>query len=278
MRRPFFWPAVGLAVGILLGRAFHFPNRLVFIFVFSLLPPLWAFRGRRFFLALLLLALIGVGILRVRQAFQISTHDISNFASGDWTSVEGRVISLPELKEKGRRKIYSFVLESKNLVRERKFSQTHGKIQVFVFNPSREPVAGSRVRLRGKLIRPKKALNPGEFDYQKHLENQGIRAVFEGYGPRSVQILENPLRRMFPFLVIQDLRLVFARRIDSQFSYPTHAILRALVLGMRKGLPEELRDDLMKTGTTHILPTANRRIFDNSFASYSASAAILQVP
>lgn len=261
MRRPFFWPAIGLSVGILLGRASSLPNRFIFILVFSLLPFLWAFRGRWLFLPLFLVSLAGIGILRVHQAFRLPPDAVWNFARGDWVSLEGKVASLPEVKEKGRRKIDSFVLESRNIVQKREFSEVRGNVQIFLFNPSREAVYGSRVRLRGRLARPKEAQNPGEFDYQKYLTDQGIQVVFEGYGPRSLQILENKSPPVLsPFALLQNLRLACARRIDSLFSFPVNALLRALVLGMRRNLPEELRDDLMKTGTTHLIAISGMNI------------------
>lgn len=261
MRRPFLWPGIGLALGIFLGRISPLSNLPVFLFIIFLLPFLWVFRGRQFFLPLFLLAVMGAGILRIHQVLRIPPHHVLHFAQGDWVSLEGKVVSLPQLKEKGRRKIYSFILEAENLVRKGRFFETTGKAQVFLFNPSETASYGDRIRLRGKLALPRSPQNPGEFDYQNYLGEQGIHAVFEGYGLRSLRILGDPNAfRVSPLTVIQKLRDSCSRQIDSLFSLPVNALLKALVLGIRKDLPEGFRDDFIKTGTAHLVAISGMNI------------------
>lgn len=261
MRRPFFWPAAGLVVGILLGKNFSFHGTFIFVSVVFLLPFLWVLRGRRFFLPLFLIALAGVGALRIKQTFRIPAHHVYHFAQGDWMSLEGKVDSFPELKEKGRKRICSFVMRAKNLVRRGEFFETQGKVQVFLFNPEATPRFGSDVRVRGKLVRPKRARNPGEFNYQKYLADQGVRAVIEGYGTRSLRILRDPSSwKEFPMMLIQRLRETIASRFDDLFDPPINDLLKALVLGLRKGLPDHFRDNFIRTGTAHLVAISGMNI------------------
>jgi len=265
VRHPFFWPAAGLALGIASGRFLSFPVVPLLLLLFFLLPFLWFFRGKSFFLPLFLLSIWGIGVLRIQEASHLPPHHVSTFAEGDWVSLEGEVASLPELKEKGKRRIYSFLLESRNLVRDRRFFETTGKVQVFLFNPSRGAPYGNRVRIRGKLSLPKVPRNPGEFNYRKYLSEQGIFAVFEGYGPRSLKILEGrgtgPYAPTDSFLVfIQRIREGCARRFDSLFPSPINAFLKALILGLRKDLPEDFRDDFIKTATAHLIAISGMNI------------------
>lgn len=261
MRRPFFWPAAGLGAGVLLGKFFSFPNTPVFLSTLFLLPFLWFLRGRRIFLPLFLLSLAGLGILRIHSVERIPPHHLLNFSKGAWTALEGRVASLPEVKEKGRRRIYSLLLDSENLVLEKKFYETTGRVQVFLFNPNQEIPYASRVRFWGRLERPEVPRNPGEFNYRDYLAGQGIHALFTAYGPRSVRILDpDPPFLQRPLQAIQNLREALARRLDTLFSSPINALLKALLLGMRKGLPDEFRDDFMKTGTTHLLAISGMNI------------------
>lgn len=261
MRRPFLWPAVGLALGIVAGRFFSFPTVPILSFLFFLLPFLWFLRGKSLFLPLFLFSLWGIGILRIQQVSRLPLDHISAFAQGDWVSLEGKVVSLPELKEKGKRKIYSFILEARNLVRDRRFFETTGKVQVFLFNPSGEAPYGSKIRIRGKLGLPKVPRNPGEFNYRSYLSEQGIHAVFEGYGRHSLRILETKTKGLAgPLVLIQRLRDGSAHRLDSLFELPVSALLKALLLGMRKDLPESFRDDFIKTGTTHLIAISGMNI------------------
>ena len=261
MRRPFLWPAVSFAVGIISGRFFSLPQTLIFVLLLSLLPFLWFLRGKAFFLPLFLLSLWGIGVLRIQEVSKLPPHHIAYFARGEWVSLEGRVVSLPELKQKGKREISSLVLEAENLIWGHRFFETTGKVQVFLFNPSQQAPYGGRIRIRGKLNRPRIPQNPGEFNYQKYLAEQGIFAVFEGYGPRALRILD-PKTALSggPMVLIQKLRDLCAHRLDALFPLPVNALLKALLLGIRKDLPEGFRDDFIKTGTTHLIAISGMNI------------------
>ena len=261
MRRPFFWPGLGLVLGISLGRFFHPPLLIVFLLVLVLLPWLWFFRGRAFFLPLFLAAMTGIGVLRMGQALERPRHHLVHFADGGWMSLEGRVISLPEVKEKGRRRIVSFVLEAENLFSERHYFETTGKAQVFLYNPAEPVPYGAKIRLRGKLKKPRTPRNPGEFDYGHYLAEQGMDVIFEGYGAHSHRILEEGSGfPTGPVKVIQTVRDRLARRLERLFPNPLNQLLKALLLGIRKGLPEEFRDDFMKTGTMHLLAISGMNV------------------
>jgi len=195
------------------------------------------------------------------QALHLSVHQVSHFAEeGAWASVEGRVDSLPLIKEKGKRRVHSFVLEARNLFQSGKLFETTGKVQVFLFNPAETAPFGSRVRIRGKLLRAKTPRNPGEFDYRKFLQDQGIHVVMEGYGERSIRILSGPAKALTPVALIQKLREASSRRLDSLFQSPVNQLLKALILGIRKDLPEEIRDDFVKTGTAHLVAISGMNI------------------
>jgi competence protein ComEC len=254
------WPGTGLALGICLGRIFpEVPSFFLFAGILLLLPSLWFLRGKKLFVPVFILILMAGGMLRIHQARRIPVNDISVFADGRWGSLEGRVISLPEKKEKGKRQIHSFVLEAENLVRGRDFFETGGKVQVFLFNPSEAPPFGSRVRLRGKLKVAKGPQNPGEFDYIRYLSEQGIRAVWEGFGKNSFVLIKDPSDSKFhPSRFLQTMRERGSARFDSLFPSPLNVLLKALIFGMRRGLTETLRDDFMKTGTSHLLPAQYR--------------------
>jgi len=260
-RRPFLWPGLSLAGGILLGRFLSVPSIPVFLFILFLLPFLWAVRGKPAFLPLFILVLTGIGFLRMQQTLSLPSDHIAHFANGEWASLEGRIISLPELKKKGKREIHSFVLEAENLVRKREFFELKGQAQVFLFNPSEAPSYADKVRLRGRLVLPKTPRNPGEFDYRKYLAEQSIYAVLEGYGTPSLKKLSSS-RNLFsyPLIAIQKLRNACARRLDSLFQFPINALLKALILGLRKDLPEDFRDDFMKTNTSHLVAISGMNI------------------
>ncbi len=261
MRRPFFWPALGLGLGVLASRAFFVPKTPLLFFILFLLPFLWAFRGKKLFLGLFLLSFMTAGMLRAELVSELPRHHVFHLAQGEWVSLEGRLDSLPEVKERGKRKVYSFILEAENLVSRKDFFRLTGKVQIFLFNPQEVPAYGNRVRLWGKLALPKVPQNPGEFNYREYLAQQGIYAIFEGYGERTLRILKKE-RGIFewPLVGLQRLRELSARRLDQTFSPPLNGLVKALLLGIRKGLSETLRDDFVKTGTTHLVAISGMNI------------------
>lgn len=260
-RRPFVWLAAGLAGGILVGKSYPLPRASLFIFLVALLPLLWRLRGRCFFLSFLTIGITGVGVLRIQQVSQFPANAILQYANGEWFSLEGRVVSLPECKQKGKRRICSFVLEADRIASHGDFFRVSGKTQIFLFNPLTTPFFADRVRIRGKLAQPRIPANPGGFDYRKYLAAQGIHTIFEGYGIHSLKILSRRLDLWsFPLVGIQKLRDACARNFDSTFPAPLNALLKALILGFRKDLPEEFREDFSKTGTTHLVAISGMNI------------------
>ena len=261
MRRPFVGLGASLAAGILAGKLFPLPVFLLLAFLFVFLPLLWIFRGRPFFLPLFLVCFFGLGMIRIQDVTRLPAHHVSRFVQDQWVSLEGNVASVPELKEKGRRRIFSFILDSKRLILKGKSVSTTGKVQVFLFNPQEAPFYGARVSVRGKLISPRLPHNPGEFDYRNYLAQQGIYTALEGYGTRSLRILG--LKIAFwhePFAWVEKLRRISARRLDRFFSPPVDSLLKALILGIRKDLPENFRDDFIKTGTAHLIAISGMNI------------------
>ncbi len=261
VRRPFLGPGLALVFGILAGRFFPLPDFWPVFSILSLLPFLWMTRGQKVFLPLFLFCVLGLGILRIHEVTRLPAYPVSSFAREKWMRIEGEVVTLPDLKEKGKRRIYSFVLETTKLRMDWKTLEAKGKVQIFVINPAAVPTYRSRVSLWGNLSLPKKSQNPGEFDYSKFLKDQGIHAIFKGYGPRSLQILDQRISFFeLPFILTGRIREMFAHRIDRFFSPPVNALLKALILGMRKDLPENLRDDFIKTGTTHLIAISGMNI------------------
>lgn len=261
MRRPFLGPGLALVLGTLAGRFFPLPDFWPVFLILSLLPFLWVSRGKKTFLPLFLFCVLGLGILRIHEVTRLPTNPISGFAREKWMRLEGQVITLPDLKEKGKRRIYSFVLEAKKLRIDWKTLEAKGKVQVFSINPGTLPTYRSRVSLWGQLSVPKKSQNPGEFDYSKFLRDQGIHSVFKSYGHRSLQVLDQTASFFqSPFILMGKIREFSAQRIDRFFSVPVSALLKALILGMRKDLPENLRDDFIKTGTTHLIAISGMNI------------------
>ena len=156
----------------------------------------------------------------------------------------GSVISYPETRENRT----EFILACDGKV-------SRGKTKVSVY--ARDPVEvnyGDRVRISGKLSLPSPSTNPGVFDYKKFLARQGIFSVFSVAGKRDVEILEKKKLNFF-LRLSSGIRERIDSVIDKTMPPPEALVLKGMMLGQRKGLPQEIQDVFVDSGVAHILAT-----------------------
>lgn len=254
MKHTFLWLSLGLSSGIFFQKFFPVPLLWIGAVFFCLLPSLWLSRGSRSFIFLLIImsGLLGMGIwengkIKGRQ-------EIENFATGELLTLEGIVKTLPEVKQHQSRSQVSFVIDVKNVKKrnERLIRRAEGNVQVFAFHTSEIPEFASTVRLRGRLTRPEPAMNPGGFEYGSYLEQRGICCVMRTYGAWGVRTIRKPSFLSYQ-VAIAKLRNLISRRINQLFRPEFRGIYQGILLGMRKNISADIRDDFMKTGTAHLL-------------------------
>ena len=105
---------------------------------------------------------------------------------------------------------------------------------------------GDSLVLKGTLTEPPVL---EEFDWRDHLAREDIHFLMfrpevelTGYG-RGSPLLGGLYR----------VREEMAESLDRSLPEPRASLAQALLLGIRGGLPSELRDDLARTGTTHLI-------------------------
>ncbi len=261
MKVPAFWLALGLSLGIVAETLVPVPALGVGAIFLFMLPLLWTSRGRRPFLILLILTLSALGFLYARLDGKRPPHAIEQW-SGTRMSLEGIVRTEPEIKQSGKKRTISFVLSSKNVFKQtetgRELLPVQGNVQVFLFQPGVIPAPGDRVRIWGKLEQARPILNPGGFDYGKYLAQIKIYALFNAYGARSLRVLNNQASGCERLLF--DFRRRLSEKIDRLYEGDTAALFKALILGWRKEISSPLREDFLKTGTTHLLAISGLNI------------------
>lgn len=124
------------------------------------------------------------------------------------------------------------------------------RIRLSWYDAPSVPTAGSLWRLRVRLQPPAGSANPGTFDYERWLLEQGIGAT--GYVRRSPENIEirGPKRAGWTLR----LREYGALRLEEVIDNPrAAAIVQALTLGVKNNLDDATREVLRKTGTSHLL-------------------------
>ncbi|MDD5224925.1 MAG: DNA internalization-related competence protein ComEC/Rec2 [bacterium] len=111
---------------------------------------------------------------------------------------------------------------------------------------------GDRVRLKTTLHPPRGFGNPGSFDSGRYLARQGVFLVGNIAGADEIVRREGRDGNLW-LNRVQDLRRRMADFVDAGGYGESGEILKALVVGVRAGLPDDLWKDFSRTGTIHLL-------------------------
>ncbi|MBE9201382.1 MULTISPECIES: ComEC/Rec2 family competence protein [unclassified Nodularia (in: cyanobacteria)] len=107
---------------------------------------------------------------------------------------------------------------------------------------------GQQIAVTGILYKPRTASNPGAFDFQKFLKQQGI---FAGLTGRQINVLDQYDERQWGWWQIRQ------RIVRSQVRWlgvPGGPLVSAMVLGSKAvDLPYDIRDLFVKAGLAHTL-------------------------
>ncbi|MFA4972247.1 MAG: DNA internalization-related competence protein ComEC/Rec2 [bacterium] len=159
---------------------------------------------------------------------------------------EGSVDGPLRLKEWGA----SFDLElSACGANEGALSSAGGSVRVNARHVPEGLADGDRVRALIAIKAPRKFDNPGAFDYARYLMSLGVGAVANARGPvmhidQDGEALRGAVGRA---------RKRVASAIDEAAGQPEDAILRALAIGDRSFVTQDLRDWFARSGLAHLL-------------------------
>lgn len=116
---------------------------------------------------------------------------------------------------------------------------------------------GDTLKLTGTLQKPTVF---DSFDYAGYLSRFDIYSVM--YRPK-IQLLENPSNPSYrPYLsYLFSVKQSFEHHLNLTYpTEPTSSFMAGLLLGSRKGMPEELTQDFQTTGLTHIVAISGYNI------------------
>jgi competence protein ComEC len=249
---PLYFLSLSFGVGIWISRdlSIYFVS-LVLITLFVLLAT-WFHVRRPLFPVLSAATFFLIGALFGFNHRILPEGHIAMVGRAGAMVIEGVVGTAPDRKVKGKKETVSFVLEVENFYRNGSVHQTEGKVQVFLLNADREILYGDRLRIRGMLEDPKQTRNPNAFNYALYLARQGVFKTFRAIGPASIRQQEPGQKSRF-FVGLNKLRIHLRTRLEDVLSVSSRSIASALLIGFRKGIPQEVREDFVRSGTAHLL-------------------------
>ncbi|NDJ17089.1 ComEC/Rec2 family competence protein [Myxacorys almedinensis] len=183
-----------------------------------------------------------------------SAHDISHFVPdviNQEMTVYGRVEEVPRLTRSGRAQLG---LEVTGLA---SIEQTVvGKLYVTMpQSEAKDLYPGAAIALTGSLYKPKPALNPGGFDFQKYLAQE---ERFAGFNAKKSERLEPTKKPGWGLWMIQ--QKIIKSQAD-RLGNPEGALLSAMVLGNRVvGIPFDVKDAFTKIGLSHTLAASGFQV------------------
>lgn len=111
--------------------------------------------------------------------------------------------------------------------------------------------AGDCLRTRVRLRHPRNFKNPGAFDYVRYLRRHGIDVIGSIWDGSSIEACEHRYGALRATVLALRQRIALA--IDGAVSTGPAGVLRALVIGDRRGLSKSRRKDYARAGVAHIL-------------------------
>jgi competence protein ComEC len=250
------WKILGLPVGavimLLLGAIVSTYPLIPRFHKIGVKPRTWLLAGLCGFLAVLHFQM---------QLSQPSQNDISRLvdAAGDAQvfTIEGKIVSPPRITRSQR---VQFELDVGLAIAQAgqavKLPQkVSGKLYVTVpRSQDSQLYPGRTVRIQGSLYKPKIASNPGGFDFQQYLAQQGIFAGLNGQEISFPARGESP-----PFLWSIQQRIIQSQAfwIDEEVGH----LISAMVMG-RGGvdIAYEIQDQFARVGLSHALAASGTQV------------------
>ncbi len=216
-----------------------------------------------------LLAIFLIAILSYQNTLTLQKNHISHFAPAaperKLVTLRGVIADEPEEKiTRYKNKRLSFVLKTNGIKVNRAWINTVGLVKVNIYEPKKSFEYGDEVILEGQIYPPQLPANPGQFNYKKYLEREGIYTLFSVNKNNQITLLAKNKANFlinFVFKVKKNLNNL----VEKYLLAPENSVLGALLLGSRQEIPNYLEDKFIQTGTVHILSVSGLHVALLSF-------------
>lgn len=214
------------------------------------------FKGRSLWLWLLPVFLLG-GMMRAQQAKGECERELSLGLDGRTVTLQGEVL---EIREQDKWTVV--ILEC-----DKRTGAELKRIQVYLEPPEAASGIGSTIQVRGECRSFEKARNPGEFDYG--LYYRSLKLNYRMFA-KSCEIVDGSCSRYRESLrrtavwAADQLQLLTAPDGEKGRA----GIFRAMLLGDKTGLSENIRHMYQKNGIAHLLAVSGLHLSLVSLAAY----------
>lgn len=172
--------------------------------------------------------------------------DVTRLA-GSLASLEGEVVWSEGTA--GRR---ALVVAIDHVGSRRRTGAARGLVAVTIAHAGRSWPVGQRLRLVGKIRRPRNFANPGAYDHVRTLARRGVRATLFAWDDAAIEPLGD--------VRTDDVRTRLGRRVAAVAGEPVRGYLTAVLLGATQSLAPATRDALTRAGLSHVVSVSGFHI------------------
>ena len=119
---------------------------------------------------------------------------------------------------------------------------------------------GDHVLVSGRLRSPQPARNPGGFDARTYYTSRGVHALMSVRDESGYRVTRRNTSFTWQTGVIDPLRNSIDRSIDRTMRGDSAALLKGILLGARRQLPEDLLNTFRTIGLAHILAVSGLHV------------------
>ncbi|MBN2418544.1 MAG: DNA internalization-related competence protein ComEC/Rec2 [Deltaproteobacteria bacterium] len=199
-----------------------------------------------------------------------SDTDIIEITAGKKVTIEGTVLDVPRVTDQIKR----FELKTERIFLNDKVLHVNEKILVTVYNYSDVFPVGIRIRFPAYIKPFINFKNPGAYDYELSMRLKDISCNASVSDGRYIA----PMGRGDPGILInatEYFRKPVRQFLKNTLSEKDYAMYRALLLGERHGIDDEMREPFDVTGMGHVLAVSGLHIGIIAGLSFFLCRAIL---
>jgi competence protein ComEC len=214
-----------------------------------------------------------LGILSIHHYIRppLSPSHISRFVGFDRISLEGTLYHPPE-ESHGRTQLQ---IRAQKVIHSDQHFAVEGRLLVFLKENHQPFQMGDRLRFRCKLHSPRGFHNPGGFSYERYLLFERIHAV--GFlNDETAWVKIGEASGYAPLHLIERMRNHIRNFLTMEARPPSSGILKALVLGERGDVPEEITEQFTGAGIAHLLAISGDHLGIVALLSFSLLLWILK--
>ncbi|MGB7599181.1 MAG: ComEC/Rec2 family competence protein [Candidatus Sulfotelmatobacter sp.] len=276
-REPMLWAALAYAAGIIAGTHFYCPCTWWCIAATAPLAAALYFLTKRkclaSFLALAAFFFAGALQIQLQNSSAIRDSSLSPFAYGPPVQITGHVMRESRPRQASAIELsQSLDLQTEEIITENAAQiPVHSAVRLTIYQanddsrsnaPAPLPMRlfhyGERIRFPAKLKLPRNFHNPGAFDYETYLAENGIAALASAKA-EDVDLLPGFTGNRFELWRTKIHSSIIAK-VYALWPPPQAALIDAMVIGESAFIDRDTRVDFQRSGTYHVLVVSGMNV------------------